>query len=171
MRTTLTLSLSQEKDEGTLKLADFGFSKRCGRKTGLTTMCGTPNYMAPEVFNLPDNGYDFRCDMWSVGVLVYSLLGGYLPFEGDIKEIAKKVTKGKYKFHDKYWAAVSTAAKEMVARMLQVNPDNRLSADEALSCQWMGIDEETLTLTDLSTARQNLKQSNKLKALTKGVGY
>jgi serine/threonine protein kinase len=135
-------------------------------------MCGTPNYMAPEVYELPENGYyDFRCDMWSVGVLVYCLLGGYLPFEGNVKEIAKKVLKGKYKFHVEYWRSVSIPAKEMIARMLQVDPNNRLSAQEALACEWMGLDEELLTVTDLSNVQKKIKQSNKLKALAKGVRY
>jgi serine/threonine protein kinase len=132
-------------------------------------MCGTPNYIAPEIFELPPKGYDFRCDMWSVGVVVYCLLGGYLPFEGDVKEIKKKVVNGRYKFHSEYWDNVSTPAKEMIAGMLQTNPDNRLTAEQALRCEWMGLDDDQLTVNDLSRTQLKIKQSDKLKTLTKRV--
>lgn len=132
-------------------------------------MCGTPNYMAPEIFDLPEGGYDFRCDMWSVGVVVYCLLGGYLPFEGDIRAIAKKVKKGKFKFHDEYWKDISTSAKSMISQMLQVNTNKRLSAEAALSCEWMGLDEDQLTTIDLSACKANIKEKANLKGLVKGV--
>lgn len=132
-------------------------------------MCGTPNYMAPEVFVLQNNGYDFRCDMWSVGVVVYCLLGGYLPFEGDIKDIKRKVVDARYKFHREYWDNVSIPAKEMIARMLQTNPDHRLTAEQALRCEWMGLDEDQLTVNDLSRTQDKIKESDKLKTLTKRV--
>eukprot|EP00980_Cylindrotheca_fusiformis_P030184 scaffold24525_cov162-Cylindrotheca_fusiformis.AAC.1 len=162
------LLLVEKNNEATLKLADFGFSKKC-KKRGLTTMCGTPNYMAPEVFELPPNGYDFRCDMWSVGVVVYCLLGGYLPFEGDLKDIKRKALSAKYKFHREYWESVSIPAKEMIARLLQTNPDRRLTAEQALRCEWMGLDEDQLTINDLSRAQDKIKKSDKLKTLNKQV--
>lgn len=132
-------------------------------------MCGTPNYMAPEVYDLPPNGYDFRCDMWSVGVVVYCLLGGYLPFEGDIRQLKKRVLSGRYKFHTEYWRNVSTPAKEMIARMLQVNPDDRMSAEKALRCEWMGLDEDQLTTNDLSATQDMFKGADNLKTLEKGI--
>lgn len=163
------LLLVEKGNEATLKLADFGFSRKC-RSSGLTTMCGTPNYMAPEVFNPPSKGYDFRCDMWSVGCVVYCLLGGYLPFEGDIKRIKRKVLSASYKFHTEYWTNVSTPAKEMIARMLELNPDRRMSAEQALCCEWMGLDEDQLTTNDLSSTQEKMKGSDKkLKAMKKGI--
>jgi serine/threonine protein kinase len=107
--------------------------------------------------------------MWSVGVVVYCLLGGYLPFCGDVTDIKKKVVNGRYKFHSEYWDNVSTPAKEMIAGMMQTNPDNRLTAEQALRCEWMGLDDDQLTVNDLSRTQHKLKQSDKLKTLTKRV--
>lgn len=163
------LLLVEKGNEATLKLADFGFARKC-RISGLTTMCGTPNYMAPEVFDLSPRGYDFRCDMWSAGVVVYCLLGGYLPFEGDVKRIKRKVLKADYKFHTDYWQNVSTPAKELIARMLELNPDRRISAEQALCCEWMGLDEDQLTTNDLSSTQEKIKGSDrKLQALNRGI--
>ncbi|CAJ1944533.1 unnamed protein product [Cylindrotheca closterium] len=162
------LLLVEKNDIATVKLADFGFAKKCGRK-GVKTMCGTPNYMAPEVFRLPESGfYDFRCDMWSVGVSVYCMLAGYLPFEGSMKDVQRRVLKGKYKFHSEYWAGISSSAKDMVTGLLQRDPGKRLSADDALQCEWMGTAAEALAARDLSGAQKQIKK-NKFKKAAMGI--
>ena len=64
-----------------IKLIDFGLSRKSGKSSGgLDTMVGTPYYVAPEVL---EGSYGFECDVWSLGVLLYILLSGYLPFGGD----------------------------------------------------------------------------------------
>ena len=63
-----------------LKLIDFGLSKIQKKNRLLKTIAGTPYYMAPEVF---DEKYDNKCDIWSLGVLLYVFMSGYLPFQGD----------------------------------------------------------------------------------------
>jgi len=65
---------------GELKLIDFGLSKRQQGDKKLKTIAGTPYYMAPEVL---DGRYDSKCDTWSLGVLLYVFMSGYLPFQGD----------------------------------------------------------------------------------------
>lgn len=162
-------------NDAEIKLADFGFAKRVTKKNCLKTLCGTPNYMAPEVFDLRQNGYDHRCDMWSVGVVVYCLLGGYLPFEGTLKELQKIVCSGRYEFHDEYWRDISHTAKIMISNLLQTNPEKRYTAQQALSCSWMGLDDEELSVMDLSTTKEKFKNitvgagTEKLKNAVKAV--
>jgi serine/threonine protein kinase len=147
----------EKDDDHSIKIADFGFAKRVHKINCLRTLCGTAQYVAPEVLDLHSPGYDHRADMWSVGVVVYILLGGYAPFEGPVHELAQVICKGEYDFHDKYWGEISDEAKDMISNLLQVFAERRLSAEEALHCPWMTIEEESLTTKDLSGAQQALK--------------
>lgn len=76
--------------DGELKLIDFGLSKKCKSKNShMNTIAGTPHFMAPEVLV---EDYNYKCDIWSLGVLMYILLSGYLPFNGDSKaEVFAKI--------------------------------------------------------------------------------
>ncbi len=124
----------------------------------LSTLCGTAQYVAPEILDFQVEGYDERCDMWSVGVVTYILLGGYAPFEGPPDELAQFIIRGDYEFHDKYWADISESAKDMISNMLQVDPEVRLTAIEALSSEWMGLSHEELASRDLGGAREQLER-------------
>lgn len=77
------LLVSQDRSNLEIKIADFGFAKELGEKEQEFLQCGTPIYMAPEIFD-PDNegGYRFKVDIWSAGVIAYLLLTGKTPFEG-----------------------------------------------------------------------------------------
>ena len=97
--------------------------------------------------------------MWSVGVVAYILLGGYAPFEGPADELAQFIIRGDYEFHDKYWSDISESAKDMIAHMLEVDPDHRLTAEGALSCEWMGLDAEQLASKDLGAARTQMEKA------------
>ena len=82
--------------EGEIKLIDFGLSQRTKENQKLKTVAGTPYYMAPEVL---DGHYDFKCDVWSLGVLLYVFMSGYLPFQGQSRnEVFSKISSGKYHF-------------------------------------------------------------------------
>jgi serine/threonine protein kinase len=110
--------------------------------------------------------------MWSVGVIVYILLGGYAPFEGPVEELAEMIQKGSYEFHDEYWSRISMPAKDLIRSLLQVNPEKRISAERALQCGWMIIDEEMLTDKDLSVAQSAIKKmlpGDKLRGMVKAV--
>ena len=93
------LLLLSENDDSAVKIADFGFAKKVYDHNSLTTQCGTPGYVAPEI--LEGTPYDERADMWSVGVILYILLGGYPPFiESTQRDLFKKIRKGEYEFHE-----------------------------------------------------------------------
>ena len=76
--------------------------------------------MAPEVL---EGKYNFKCDMWSLGVLMYVLLSGYLPFQGDNRaEVFSKIAEGRYHFNHKEFKMVSNDAKELITKLLIVDP-------------------------------------------------
>lgn len=100
---------------GVLKIADFGTSKFF-IKSKMKNTHGTPYYIAPEVL---DGNYNEKCDVWSVGVILYILLSGYPPFYGNSdEEIMGRVTKGKYDFKWKTFDNVSSNAKNLIKKML-----------------------------------------------------
>ncbi|CAM9405389.1 unnamed protein product [Ectocarpus sp. 6 AP-2014] len=137
------LLLVSEKDDALVKVADFGFAQKFMPESGLTTQCGTPGYVAPEI--LMRKKYDAAVDMWSVGVITYILLGGYPPFHDDNQaRLFAKIKKGVYSFHDEYWSDISPEAKDLIAKMLTVDPNKRLTADQALEHPYLKIDTTVL---------------------------
>jgi calcium-dependent protein kinase len=86
-------------DNGSLKIIDFGLSKQVKKYKKMSTIVGTPYYIAPGVLK---GKYNDKCDVWSLGVIMYILLSGYLPFGGTgAGEIFEKVLKGKISFGQK----------------------------------------------------------------------
>jgi serine/threonine protein kinase len=141
-----------------VKIADFGFAKKVTGENCLKTLCGTAQYVAPEILDLKCDGYDQRADVWSLGIVAYVLLGGYAPFDGPLEELAHDVLLGEFEFHEEYWSCISPAAKDLISSMLQVRPERRITAGEALSCKWMEVDEESLSLMDLSRTQKKLRE-------------
>jgi len=96
---------------------------------------GTPYYIAPEVLN---ESYDEKCDIWSCGVILYILLCGYPPFNGESDtDIMRAVRKGIYDFPAEEWAGVSKEARDLVTNMLKYDPKQRLSSKECLNHAWI----------------------------------
>ena len=129
-----------------LKITDFGLSKIAAPQLEdflMTTRCGTPGYVAPEVLAQEvSHGqlrqYGTACDMWSVGVIVYILLSAAPPFYGKTDaEMNRRIKLGMYKFPEKYWASISQPAKDFISRLLTVDPTKRMSAAEALQHDWI----------------------------------
>merc|ERR1711933_658317 len=142
------LLLRSEDNDSEIKIADFGFAKKCLTPNSLTTQCGTPGYVAPEI--LEGVAYDTQADMWSLGVIVYILLGGYPPFiEQNQRDLFKKIRKGEYEFHDEYWNQISSDAKDLISSLLTVNPDDRATAKMVLSSKWILGDDAALAGKDL----------------------
>eukprot|EP00531_Pseudo-nitzschia_arenysensis_P015637 CAMPEP_0116121086 /NCGR_PEP_ID=MMETSP0329-20121206/3514_1 /TAXON_ID=697910 /ORGANISM="Pseudo-nitzschia arenysensis, Strain B593" /LENGTH=354 /DNA_ID=CAMNT_0003614885 /DNA_START=92 /DNA_END=1156 /DNA_ORIENTATION=+ len=157
------LLLTSENDDSDIKIADFGFAKRVTKPKSLTTQCGTPGYVASEI--LEGKPYDTQADMWSIGVIVYILLGGYPPFiESNQRTLFRKIRKGQYEFHDEYWSQVSEDAKDLIRNLLTVNPDERYTSYKALNNKWIGADAKKLAGQDLGT---NLAQFKKFNAKRK----
>ena len=129
------LLVSKESDTD-VKLANFDFAKRFTSPNSLTTQCGTPSYVAPEILSgLP---YDSQADMWSLGVILYILLGGYQPFlEKNQIKLFKRIKKGDYKFHEEWWESVSSDAKSLIEGLITVDPRERLCAKDVLKNKWM----------------------------------
>lgn len=157
------LLLTSENDDSDIKIADFGFAKRVIQPKSLTTQCGTPGYVAAEI--LEGKPYDTQADMWSIGVIVYILLGGYPPFiESNQRTLFRKIRKGQYEFHEEYWGQVSEDAKDLIRNLLTVDPDARFDSSKALANKWIGADAKKLASLDLGT---NLAQFKKFNAKRK----
>ncbi|XP_010833879.1 PREDICTED: serine/threonine-protein kinase DCLK3 [Bison bison bison] len=125
-----------EDKSTTLKLADFGLAKHVVRP--IFTVCGTPTYVAPEI--LSEKGYGLEVDMWAAGVILYILLCGFPPFrspERDQEELFNIIQLGRFEFLAPYWDNISDAAKDLVSRLLVVNPKKRYTAHQVLQHPWL----------------------------------
>lgn len=131
--------------ELSIKLIDFGvanFDKR-GKNSRLKAKVGSLYYKAPEVIK---QDYDSKCDIWSVGVIMYVLLCGYPPFDGDNDEIIiNKINTGNYNFEGKEWKKISEEAKSLIRKMLTINPVERICANDALKDVWLLTNRKALT--------------------------
>jgi calcium-dependent protein kinase len=91
--------------------------------------------MAPEVLN---QNYTKQADLWSIGVITFMLLSSQMPFYGETRrEITKQIKKGKYDFKGRRWKQVSNQAKEFVQDLLVLDPNERLTADQAFRSPWL----------------------------------
>jgi calcium/calmodulin-dependent protein kinase I len=165
------LLLLSDMDDSAVKIADFGFAKKVYAPNSLTTQCGTPGYVAPEI--LEGTAYDERADMWSVGVILYILLGGYPPFiESTQRDLFRKIRKGDYEFHEEYWGTVSSEAKELISSLLTVSCTDRLTAQQALQNSWILGDDAKLASKDLGgnlTKLRNFNAKRKFRAAVSTV--
>jgi calcium-dependent protein kinase len=134
------LLFENKESHALIKVIDFGTSKKLSPNTKLKSMMGTAYYIAPEVI---DGRYDEKCDVWSCGVILYILLckrylGGYPPFNGKSdSEIFKKIKAGKFSFSGFEWLKVSKDAKNLLKKMLTLDPAERISAKEVLRDPWL----------------------------------
>jgi calcium/calmodulin-dependent protein kinase I len=160
------LLLSNHKDLHSIKLADFSFAKSVKRKNDCRTLCGTPGYLAPEMLErFP--AYDIKCDVWSVGCLLFLLLGGYLPFDDEDDEVIFDLTRdGIFEFRPEFFTSVSSGAKDLVTRMLTVNPKKRISSSASLKSDWIANGDTALEERQLNVKKlQNLVEGKrKLRA-------
>eukprot|EP00930_Biecheleria_cincta_P056663 TRINITY_DN42734_c0_g1_i1.p1 TRINITY_DN42734_c0_g1~~TRINITY_DN42734_c0_g1_i1.p1 ORF type:complete len:731 (+),score=174.14 TRINITY_DN42734_c0_g1_i1:30-2195(+) len=119
-----------------VKIADYGLSKYQGEGEGLRSLVGTPQYWAPEMLAQGPETYDERVDLWSLGVLLYVMLRGAYPFKGETAN--ERIRAGDYDLSKGNWPKVSDEGKDLVRKLLQVNPDDRLSLEGCLQHLWLG---------------------------------
>ena len=147
--------LDKKKNINTIKLIDFGTAQKFQKGKKMTSVIGTPYYVAPEVLK---GSYDEKCDIWGLGVIMFILLSGTPPFNGkDDDVIMKAVIKGKYEYKPMKWANVSSEAKDLIDQMLVKDPADRISAQDALEHKWFDI------------ALSDDFESKKLKGAFKGL--
>ncbi|XP_078088480.1 ribosomal protein S6 kinase alpha-3 isoform X6 [Mustelus asterias] len=134
------LYVDESGNPESIRICDFGFAKQLRADNGLLmTPCYTANFVAPEV--LKRQGYDAACDIWSLGVLLYTMLTGYTPFangpDDTPEEILARIGSGKFSLTGGYWDTVSDVAKDLVSKMLHVDPQQRLSTTQVLRHHWI----------------------------------
>lgn len=146
-------------------LADFGIAK--STRGRMFTIVGTPEYCAPEVgfefTKLPENqklfknhkltheqtlkkGYDSKCDIWSLGVIVHIMLSGISPFyeDGEEANIIRSAKRGALRLQRKQWRSIPTEAKSFVQCLLQVDTNNRFDIEQCFKHEWIRKHETIL---------------------------
>ena len=131
--------------------------------------CGTPTYVAPEV--LKNHPHDKMVDMWSVGIMIYVLLVGYPPFmEENQRQLFRKIRMGDFEFFQEDWEDISEPAKDLISKLLVVDPSRRITAQAALQHEWIcKVDDDDLSARSLSSSLDSLRSS--LKSIQTEEGY
>ena len=167
------LFLTKDEDSP-IKVIDFGLSKIFGDvaknnkqvKKSMQTRVGTAYYVSPEVLK---GDYDEKCDIWSAGVILYILLSGDPPFNGENdNEIYRAIAKKKFSFPDKEWKNISEDAKDLIKHMI-CEPDKRYTAQQVLNHKWVTHLAPNAKESLLSINVENLKNYTKQNKLKKAV--
>lgn len=129
--------MSDSSDSAIPKIVDFGLAKIIGPSNTAQEPFGTLGYVAPEV--LRKQPYTFSCDVWSIGCIIYALLSGSLPFDHESqKETIRMTLDDRLVFDLPCWDNVSSAAKDLITKLLIKDPKQRISLDSAMEHPWFG---------------------------------
>merc|ERR1719282_1056039 len=152
--------------EMNMKLADFGFSNEYVIGTKLDTFCGSPPYAAPELFQ--GKKYDGpEVDVWSLGVILYTLVSGSLPFDGStLRELRERVLRGKYRIP----FYMSTDCENLLKKFLVLNPTRRASLEVIMKDKWMNMGYEEDELKPYIEPVQDWADSKRIEIL-QTMGY
>uniref|UniRef100_A0A8C1UBA2 MAP/microtubule affinity-regulating kinase 3 n=1 Tax=Cyprinus carpio TaxID=7962 RepID=A0A8C1UBA2_CYPCA len=152
--------------DSNIKIADFGFSNEFTLGSKLDTFCGSPPYAAPELFQ--GKKYDGpEVDIWSLGVILYTLVSGSLPFDGqNLKELRERVLRGKYRvpFY------MSTDCESILRRFLVLNPTKRCTLEQIMKDKWMNIGYEKDELKPHVEPVEDYNDSSRIDVMV-GMGY
>ncbi|XP_036417192.1 MAP/microtubule affinity-regulating kinase 4 isoform X1 [Colossoma macropomum] len=152
--------------ESNIKIADFGFSNEFTLGNKLDTFCGSPPYAAPELFQ--GKKYDGpEVDIWSLGVILYTLVSGSLPFDGqNLKELRERVLRGKYRvpFY------MSTDCESILRRFLVLNPTKRCSLEQIMKDKWMNVGYEGDELKPHVEPLEDYNDPERIEVMI-GMGY
>lgn len=152
------LFADESRSPSSIRIVDFGFAKQMRAENGLLmTPCYTANFVAPEV--LKRQGYDAAVDIWSLGVLMYTMLSGRTPFatgpEDPPAMILKRIGEGNVIMEGGTWDNVTDQAKDLLKKMLHIDPGQRLSAAQVLHHPWIRtksqIPERKITINDTAS--------------------
>lgn len=151
-------------EDNLVKLIDFGIACECGPNDTLKELCGTPFYIAPQVLT---RKYDKMADLWSCGVIMFTLLSGNVPFHGPSDaQVLAKVREGIVRYNQKAWRTVSPDAVSLVKKLLTRNVKERYTARQALDHNWIKGHAPTATAGLEGELLQNLqafRNKNRLK--------
>ncbi|XP_043642465.1 MAP/microtubule affinity-regulating kinase 3-like isoform X15 [Drosophila teissieri] len=149
-----------------IKIADFGFSNEFTPGSKLDTFCGSPPYAAPELFQ--GKKYDGpEVDVWSLGVILYTLVSGSLPFDGStLRELRERVLRGKYRIP----FYMSTDCENLLRKFLVLNPAKRASLETIMGDKWMNMGFEEDELKPYIEPKADLADPKRIEALV-AMGY
>jgi calcium-dependent protein kinase len=149
--------LLDTKKNNIIKIIDWGTARYFEKNKKMNKISGTPYYIAPEVLF---EKYDEKCDVWSCGVIMYILLCGYPPFNGESdNEILSKIKTGKFTFPDEEWESISYDAKDLIKCMLEFDPKKRASASSCLNHIWLtDHNKKSVDVTLTKKALTNMKK-------------
>ncbi|XP_058800439.1 ovarian-specific serine/threonine-protein kinase Lok-like [Phymastichus coffea] len=139
--------LATHDEETIVKVSDFGLSKLVDSHTMMKTFCGTPMYVAPEILLTGGRGaYTSQVDIWSLGVILYCSLSGLTPFRIHDRQnpLADQIIKGMYNFNMPKFNRISPTAKDLITKMMTVDPKKRITIKNVLQHPWLN-DSEMLT--------------------------
>ncbi|VDL87354.1 unnamed protein product [Schistocephalus solidus] len=141
-----------------IKLADFGFSNNFATNKKLNTFCGSPPYAAPELF-LGRKYTGPEVDVWSLGVILYTIVSGYLPFDAqNLRDLRERVLRGKYRIP----FYMSTDCEMLLKKMLVLNPEKRCSLLAVMEDKWTNIGFEEDVLKPFSEPPPNYTDPTRL---------
>eukprot|EP00794_Sanderia_malayensis_P014081 gene14081-15550_t len=152
-------------DNNRVVISDFGFAITINEGVEIREFCGTYGYLAPETlkcYMLEDApGYGKEIDLWACGVILYTLLVGFAPFWHRRQvTMIKRITEGKYKFGSPEWDDISEGPKDLIRKLLVVDPLQRITAEQALQHPW---------LEGLTTQVQRKKTRRRFKAVAVAI--
>ncbi|XP_016142296.1 MAP/microtubule affinity-regulating kinase 4-like isoform X2 [Sinocyclocheilus grahami] len=152
--------------DANIKIADFGFSNEFTLGNKLDTFCGSPPYAAPELFQ--GKKYDGpEVDIWSLGVILYTLVSGSLPFDGqNLKELRERVLRGKYRvpFY------MSTDCEGILRRFLVLNPSKRCTLEQVMKDKWMNAGYDSDELKPHIEPAEDYSDPNRIEIMV-GMGF
>uniref|UniRef100_A0A8C7YNP3 MAP/microtubule affinity-regulating kinase 3 n=1 Tax=Oryzias sinensis TaxID=183150 RepID=A0A8C7YNP3_9TELE len=152
--------------DSNIKIADFGFSNEFTEGSKLDTFCGSPPYAAPELFQ--GKKYDGpEVDIWSLGVILYTLVSGSLPFDGqNLKELRERVLRGKYRvpFY------MSTDCEGILRRFLVLNPAKRCSLEQIMKDKWINVGYESDELKPHTEPAEDFTDTSRIDVMV-GMGF
>ncbi|KAM8831443.1 MAP/microtubule affinity-regulating kinase 3-like isoform 2-T2 [Spinachia spinachia] len=149
-----------------IKIADFGFSNEFTVGGKLDTFCGSPPYAAPELFQ--GKKYDGpEVDVWSLGVILYTLVSGSLPFDGqNLKELRERVLRGKYRIP----FYMSTDCESLLKRFLVLNPGKRGTLEVIMRDRWINVGSDEESLKPFVEPQLDLRDQERIDLMV-GMGY